>query len=174
MKRWAGPLFVLLLAATAPLLAPPSARSAGLWPDVAVLAVVFLGFRATPERAALFGVAAGALSATFSVEPFLLRPFVLGTAGFLAGQAAGILHRDENAVRMAVAAAAVLFVRGAEEVAAALACGGAADWDGAVALRMAGTGALAAVTAALAAPLWFGLVRGWRLLAPLERSFRDV
>jgi cell shape-determining protein MreD len=172
--RWSGPLFVLLLAATGPLLVPSSVRATGLLPDFAVLAVVFLGFRATPERAALFGAAVGALAGLWSVEPLLFRPFVLGTVGFLAGQAATIFDREEPAVRVAAAAGGVILLRIAEEIAAALAGGGATTWTAGDAGRVAGATLAAALVAAVVAQPWFGLVRKTRLLAPMERSFRDV
>ena len=88
MTRWAGTAFALLFAATAPLLVPAAWRDAGRWPDIAVLAVVFLGFRATADRAATFGVAVGFLASLWSPEPMFFRPFVLGSIGYVAAQAA--------------------------------------------------------------------------------------
>jgi cell shape-determining protein MreD len=172
--RWTGPLFVVLLGAVVPLCVPPGLRDAGLWPEFAVLSVVVLGFRATPERAALFGVVTGFAASLWSPEPLCFRPFVLGAVGFLAGQVASVLTRESTVVRMCAAALGVLALRVAERIAAALASGPSADWTGAEAARAVGTVVLAAAVAGLAAPAWFAFVRRSGLLAPFERSFRDV
>lgn len=167
--RWTGAAAVAAFAALLPLVTPPASR--GWVPDVAVLTVLCLAFRGTPERAALFGVVVGALAAPWSPEPLLFRPFVLGTLGWVGGLAASVLQRDRAPIRMAAAAVGVLWVHAAEGVAASLA--GCETAAGEVPSRLAAT-ALAAAIAAAAAPAWFGLVAHGRLLAPLERSFRDV
>ncbi|MCE9634416.1 MAG: hypothetical protein K8T90_01815 [Planctomycetes bacterium] len=174
MTRWAGTLFLLLLAATAPLLAPTTWRDAGRWPDLAVLAVVFLGFRGTPDRAAMFGIAVGLVASLWTPEPLLFRPFVLGSVGYVAGHAASILHRDHVVVRLVAAAAGVVAMRLAEQIAAALSAGSAAPWTGYDAARVASVTFTAAVATGLAMPVYFAVAKRWRLLAPLERSFRDV
>jgi cell shape-determining protein MreD len=164
---WLGPVCVALVAALLPLVLPGAARA---WvPDLAVLTVLAVGFRGTPERAALFGVALGALASLWSPEPLLFRPFVLGATGWVAGQAAEVLQRDRVSLRMIAAALGTAGLHAAEGVAASFAGADAA----AMAPRVAAT-ALAAGIAAAAAPLWFALLARGRLLAPLERSFRDV
>jgi hypothetical protein len=174
VNRWAGPAFLVLLAATAPLLLPHAWTDAGWAPDAAVLAVVCLGFRGTPDRAALTGILAGALASLWSPEPAAFRPFVLGTVGWSAGQLAVIFDRDRFTVRMAAAAGGVVLTRVAEWTCAAIACRGGTPWTSSDAGTAIGSVVAGAASAALCAPLWFAAVRRFGLLAPLERSFRDV
>ena len=174
MNRWAGTVFVLLLAGAGPLLAPPAVRDAGLWPDFAVLAVVFLGFRGTPDRAALLGVVAGLVAGLWAPEPLCFRPFILGCVGYLAGLVASVVHRDQLLARVVCAVLGVLVVRGAENVAALLATSGGGAWTSEQAGRVLWATVSAAGVAAVVSPVWFAAARRWRLLAPLERTFRDA
>ena len=171
-RQWAGPVFVVLLAATLPVLASPALRASGWLPDVAVLAVVAAGFRGTPDRAAMLGVVVGLLASLWAPEPVLLRPCLLGVIGYAASHVAIVLDRERWSIRMASVALAVLLMRGAEFVAAALA--GAAPGSGAEAVDAFRAAIASAAVAAAVAPLWFGVLARWRLLGPLERSFRDV
>lgn len=174
MRNWTGPLAVLLLAIAVPLLAPPSWGASPWLPDVALLAVVYLGFLGTPDRAAVCGIVLGAALSLWSPEPIAFRAFVLGSAGWLSGQVAGILHRDSAVVRMFVAAGAMFACRAAETIEASLACRGGTSWTGADAAHQCGAVFVACAVTAVAAPMWFAFVRSARLLAPLERTFRDV
>ena len=157
-----GPLAVLV-AIIALAVRMPQAWAAGGWvPDVALLATLYVGIRGTPERGAWFGIAAGVALSPFTAEPFLMRAFVLGTCGFLGGRAAGVIARDRPETAVAIAAAASLLARSLAEI------------------PLAGSGSApsrvlpAVAVTALAAPLVFAIVRRTALLAPLERSFRDV
>lgn len=174
MNRWAGPAFLLLLAATAPLLLPRAWTDAGWVPDVAVLVVVCVGIRGTPDRAAVAGIVAGLLASLWSPEPAAFRAFVLGTVGWTAGQAGLTFDRDRRAVWMAAAAGGVLFARVSEWTCAAIACREGTPWTAHDAGVAIGAVLASAVVAAACAPAWFAAVRRLRLVAPLERSFRDV
>lgn len=174
MNRWAGPLFVVLLAAVAPLLVPRALLVSAWLPEIAVLAVVCAAFRGTPDRAAVFGIALGGVLSLWAPEPVCFRPFVLGTIGWSASHAAAVLHRDRPEIRIAVVAAAVLALRMAEHAAATIACAGGASRTAEEAGLAVGRAFVAAGVTGLAAPLWFGAVMRWGLLARIDRSFRDV
>jgi len=170
--RWTGVLLVVLAASAAPAMLPPGTFRAAWVPDVAALACVHVAFRGTPDRAALLGVAIGLASSPWRPEPAPWLAFLHGATAYLTALVASGLVRDGAFVRMIAAAAAVLVLRGGALLAAAvsdtepLGAGGAAC--------AAATALLAALCAGCAAPPFAALARRWRLLAPLERSFRDV
>jgi hypothetical protein len=167
--KWAGPTFVVLAALMLPLSAPAGWIRGGYLPEIAVLATLYVGFRGTGERAAWFGVILGLLAAPWTSEPPLLRATVLGTVGLVAGQAGGVVDRERIVINAALAAVASLVLRGTEE----LALGTDAGTPGSAA-AVAGAILVATAVTGVAAPIFFAVVERLGLLAPLERSFRDV
>lgn len=166
--KWAGVLFVVLLALVAPVSVPAAWIRTGLLPEVGVVATLYVASRGTAERAAWFGIAIGLLATPWTAEPMFLRATVLGGIGFVAGHAAAVVDRERVAITAGLAAVAALVLRGSEEI--ALGAGASSPATAGV----AGAVLASVVTTAIAAPLFFAAARRLHLLAPLERSFRDV
>lgn len=170
--RWAGVALVVAAAAAVPTLLPPSTFRAAWVPDLAALALVHAAFRGTPDRAALLGVVLGLAGSPWRPEPVPWQAFVLGATGYLIAHGASGIVRDRMAVRAAGSAIAVLVLRGGTLLAAAVA--DTEPLSSEAALRATVAAAIAAAAAALATAPFAAAARRWRLLTPLERSFRDV
>lgn len=167
-----GSVAVVLVAALLPVLAPARAADSAWFPDLAALTLTYAAFRGTADRAALLGVAIGVAVSPWRPEPLPWTAFVLGATGYVLGHVAAVVDRERWVPRAGAAAAAVLSIRAGSLVAAAVADTSPLGADGAA--RAGASVAVSAAVAALCAAPWFAALRSTRLLADVERSFRDV
>ena len=174
MKRWIAVASVALLCAAAPLFAPQTWTQHGAFPDVAALAVLYVAIAATPERAAVLGMAIGFARSLWSSDPVGLDAALYGGLGWSGAQFGRAVFDDRLLVKMCVAAAGVVALR-------ALAAGAAfvtSVPDGGLGvsfLTWAAATFAAAFATAIAAPVAFTILSTSRVFAPLERgSRRDV
>lgn len=174
MKPNVAVLAVVLAAAAAPLLAPQDWAQHGAFPDVAALVVLHLAIAGTPERAALLGVAIGALRCVWTPEPFGLDAALYGTLGWSGAHAGRALFEERAGVRMVAAGASVVALRAASAGVSALAApSGASSGTSLAAWAWSTLGA--SLATALVAPFAFGALRATRALSAFERRrLRDV
>lgn len=171
MRRWLAVASVVALCAAAPLFAPQAWAQHGAFPDIAALAVLYLAITATPERAAVIGMAIGLARSLWSSDPVGLDAALYGGLGWSGAQFGRALFDDRLLVKMCVAGAGVVALRalaaGAAFVTSAPGGGGGisfATWTVAT--------AAAALATAVAAPVVFTALSASRALAPLERGRR--
>ncbi len=159
--KWRRALLVLALVAWLPLIVPTAWRLYGAYPDLALLAVLFVALRRGREDAAFTGVVLGLLGSPFTASALGLDAFLLGGIGFVVGHLRRELHGDHwhvQAVLIVVSSLAVRLIP--------LATGTA---EGAL-LNAAVPALLAAVGTLLAAPPVFVLLSALRLLRGTPES----
>jgi len=174
VRRWVPAASVVALCALAPLFAPQAWAQHGAFPDVAALTVLYLAIVATPERAALIGVAIGLVRSLVSSDPVGLDAALYGGLGWSGAQFGRALFDDRLVVKMCVAAAGVVALRALAAGAAFMTSAPNGGGGLTFATWFVATTAAAFATA-LAAPIAFTMLSASHVFAFLERgSRRDV
>ena len=169
MKTWLTAAFVVFACAVAPLFAPQAWSQHGAFPDVALLAVLYLAISGTPERAAVLGAAIGFLRSAWTPEPLGLDAALYGALGWSGAHFGRAVFEDRILVKMAAAGLGVLVLRALSAGMAALSAPSVEGRHGMSPGTWAGASLWAAAATALAAPLVFAVLRGSRALAGFER-----